>query len=133
MEALDQVLDGTRRGPAVEILKKFGSLGHTRICESPKVDVLYIRELIPELSGGGNVDNIDLDKFGPALRWMTYEAVNGGLRMMPFDKEWVEYKSSESLTLGWRILEILPLGRLTYKTEEGVTRRYVHQRDSGRG
>jgi hypothetical protein len=90
--------------------------------------VFYICKSTLELSGGGNIDNIDLDKFGPALRWMTYEAINNGLRVKTVDKQWGEYKSSESLTLGWKILEILPLGRLTYEKEESVTRRYVLQR-----
>jgi hypothetical protein len=94
--------------------------------------VFYICELTPELSGGGNIDNIELDKFGPALRWMTYEAINNGLRMKPFEKQWSEYKSSESLTLGWKMLEILPLGRLTYKSEESVTRRYCASKKLGR-
>jgi hypothetical protein len=80
-----------------------------------------------ELSGGGNVDNIDLNKFGPALRWMTYEAIISGLRIMTVNEQWGEYNSSESLTLGWKILEILPLGRLTYEKEESVTHRYVLQ------
>jgi hypothetical protein len=78
-----------------------------------------------KLSGGGSINNIELDKFGPALRWMTYEAINSGLRMKTFDKQWGEYKPSESLTFGWKMLEILPLSRLTYKTEESVTHRCV--------
>jgi hypothetical protein len=89
--------------------------------------VFYICKMTLELSGGGNIGNIELDKLGPALRWMTYEAINNGLRMKTFDKQWGEYKSSESLTLGWKILEILPLGRLTYEKEESVTHRYVRQ------
>jgi hypothetical protein len=75
------------------------------------------------LSGGGNADNIDNDKFGPALRWMTYEAVSKGIRMKSFNKQWGEYKSSESLTSGWKILEILPFGRLTYETMDRITYR----------
>jgi hypothetical protein len=94
--------------------------------------MLYICKLTLEPSGGGNIDNIELDKFGPALRWMTYEAISNGLRMKTFDKQWGEYKSSESLTLGWKILEILPLSRLTYKAEESVTHRCVCRKCSKR-
>jgi hypothetical protein len=82
---------------------------------------------MPALSGGGNMDIIGLNKFGPALRWMSYEAITSGLRTMTVSEQWDEYQSSESLTLGWRILEILPLGRLTYEKEESVTHRYVLQ------
>ncbi|KAL0959578.1 hypothetical protein HGRIS_011288 [Hohenbuehelia grisea] len=31
--------------------------------------------------GGGNVENMELDKFGPALRWMIYESIQHGLRI----------------------------------------------------
>lgn len=39
-------------------------------------------------SGGGSDLNIDLDKFGPALRWMSYEALTEGLRMVDFRGNW---------------------------------------------
>ncbi|KAL0960504.1 hypothetical protein HGRIS_005542 [Hohenbuehelia grisea] len=32
--------------------------------------------------GGGNTENMDLDKFGPALRWMIYEGINHGLKIL---------------------------------------------------
>ncbi|KAL0960442.1 hypothetical protein HGRIS_005485 [Hohenbuehelia grisea] len=31
--------------------------------------------------GGGNTENMKLDKFGPALRWMIYEAIDKGLKI----------------------------------------------------
>ncbi|KAL0957589.1 hypothetical protein HGRIS_001373 [Hohenbuehelia grisea] len=30
--------------------------------------------------GGGNTENMELDKFGPALRWMIYESIQHGLK-----------------------------------------------------
>jgi hypothetical protein len=75
-------------------------------------------------SGGGNVANEDLDKFGPALRWMTHEAISKGLKMTPFNKEWEEPKANESLTGIWNALEYLPFRRLSYENQEITTNRY---------
>jgi hypothetical protein len=76
-----------------------------------------------QLSGGGNVANEDLDKFGPALRWMTYEALSKGLKMTPFNKEWEVPKANESLTGIWNALEYLPFRRLSYEDQESTTKR----------
>ena len=75
------------------------------------------------LSGGGNVTNMDLDKFGPALRWMTYEAISSGLRMSPFTKQWEEPKFNESLTGIWKAVEYIPFRRLSYQDQESTTHR----------
>jgi hypothetical protein len=74
------------------------------------------------ISGGGNISNKDLDKFGPALRWMTYEAISNGLKMTPFDKKWEESEANESLTGVWNALEYLPFRRLSYENQENTTK-----------
>ena len=72
-------------------------------------------------SGGGNVENIGMDRSRPPLRWMVLEAGALGLRTAPFEyelsrAEQIEIK--ESLTPVWWPLEILPLKRLTYTRQE---------------
>ncbi|THU82442.1 hypothetical protein K435DRAFT_734741 [Dendrothele bispora CBS 962.96] len=68
--------------------------------------------------GGGNTLNTDLNKFGPALRWMTYEAISCGLKMKAYRGEWEPLEPKESLTPFWWFLEILPVTRLLYKDGE---------------
>ncbi|KAK7060115.1 hypothetical protein VNI00_000879 [Paramarasmius palmivorus] len=79
--------------------------------------------------GGGNIENRWLNNNGPALRWMTTEASKAGLLLTPFAWRWDEIKKvkevNESLTGLWRILEILPIKRLSYASKDGVTRRQV--------
>jgi hypothetical protein len=67
--------------------------------------------------------NLDLNRFGPALRWMSYEAISNGLRMLPFSKKWEKPKRNKSLTGFWRVLEFVPFSRLTYVSEEDITYR----------
>ncbi|PPQ91264.1 hypothetical protein CVT25_006381 [Psilocybe cyanescens] len=73
--------------------------------------------------GGGNVKNLENDQFGPSLRWMTYEALIWGLRMMPFNQTWAPLKPTSSMSWIWTILENLPISRLSYTSPDGVTRR----------
>ena len=72
-------------------------------------------------SGGGNAYNVNSQSLGPALRWMSYEAINHGLRMHPFEGTWKEREINESLTGFWRILELFPLKRLTYNSQNKTT------------
>ncbi|KAF4615644.1 hypothetical protein D9613_012540 [Agrocybe pediades] len=70
--------------------------------------------------GGGNVQNMGMDRSRPPLRWMVHEAGALGLRMKPFTRELsseehIEIK--ESLTGLWKFLEWLPFRRLTFDTE----------------
>ena len=74
-------------------------------------------------SGGGNKNNLELNQFGPSLRWMTYEAIRYGLKMTPYEGQWSAIKLEESLSGIWKILEYLPLCRLSYKDAESTTRR----------
>ncbi|KIJ34082.1 hypothetical protein M422DRAFT_233549, partial [Sphaerobolus stellatus SS14] len=69
------------------------------------------------------VPNMKLDHFGPALRWMSYEAVHHGLRIQPHRGEWESIPPNPSLTFVWKIIEVLPLRRLSYKDKETTTRR----------
>ncbi|EJD54177.1 WD40 repeat-like protein [Auricularia subglabra TFB-10046 SS5] len=68
--------------------------------------------------GGGNTENADLKKFGPALRWMSFEAVLSGLRIEPGPREWEPIQVSDSMTSFWKIFEYLPIRRLTYEGKE---------------
>ncbi|KAK7442750.1 hypothetical protein VKT23_015997 [Stygiomarasmius scandens] len=70
--------------------------------------------------GGGNTLNPDLNKFGPALRWMSYEAISHGLKMEAYRGEWEPLKPQESLNWFWWILELLPIAWLLYKAGESM-------------
>ncbi|KAJ8514716.1 hypothetical protein ONZ45_g7778 [Pleurotus djamor] len=71
--------------------------------------------------GGGNVTNEDLSNFGPALRWMTYEAMTYGLRMNPYEGQWTTVVSKPSLTGVWHFLELLPFPCLSYEGRDTLT------------
>ncbi|OCH94875.1 hypothetical protein OBBRIDRAFT_51149 [Obba rivulosa] len=71
--------------------------------------------------GGGHAENADMDHFGPVIRWMSYEAIGSGLRMEPFMGEWKTVTPSRSLTMIWRLLEVLPITRLSYKDSDSTT------------
>lgn len=77
-------------------------------------------------SGGGNVPNVYLNNFGPALRWMAYEALSHGLKMDYRAKSpKILSKPKPSMTWGWRMLEIPPIQRLVYEDQDSTTRRQV--------
>lgn len=65
-------------------------------------------------SGGGNAVNLDLDLFGPPLRWMLYEALEHGLRVEPYRGGWSAPVHSPSMTRVWRMFEVYPWKRLSY-------------------
>ena len=75
-------------------------------------------------SGGGNVENSAVNRFGPCPRWMSYEAIFCGLRMIPHVGEWNPTRLSNSMTLGWRLLENRPylVLSLSYKDEDNIER-----------
>ncbi|KAI0041622.1 WD40 repeat-like protein [Auriscalpium vulgare] len=73
--------------------------------------------------GGGNIPNLELDHFGAALRWMSYEAIMQGLRMSSQRGEWRSFPPNPSLSWVWKFIEILPLRRLSYKDGNHTTRR----------
>jgi hypothetical protein len=65
------------------------------------------------------MDNIGLDKFGPALRWMSYEAIVHGLRMNHFQGKWEQPQYKSSMTRVWKLFEYIPFKRLVYELEQG--------------
>ncbi|PPQ70201.1 hypothetical protein CVT25_011552 [Psilocybe cyanescens] len=75
--------------------------------------------------GGGNVDNSEMNRSRPPLRWMVFEAGALGLRTALFDRELKPNEQvdiKESLTLLWWPLELLCFRRLTYtRRENGKT------------
>ena len=72
------------------------------------------------VSGGGNVENSELNHFGPSIRWMTYEASGCGLRIPPFTEEWKSVQPSVSLTWIWWMLELLPIPHLSYQDRTDI-------------
>ncbi|KZV99906.1 WD40 repeat-like protein [Exidia glandulosa HHB12029] len=78
--------------------------------------------------GGGVDDNLDLNKFGPSLRWMTFEATRYGLLLDEVPRLWEEKKEEEvkkvadSLAWYWRPLEWLPMKRVLYDGSGKTTR-----------
>ena len=76
-------------------------------------------------SGGGNIPNPESTLFGPALRWMSYEAISCGLKMQPHLGEWSPITDNVSMNFFWKILEYIPLSRLSYQTANSVEWWYV--------
>ena len=63
------------------------------------------------------MDNPTLDLTRPPLKWMAFEAISLGLRLDSFKRDLgrkEHIKVTESLTLGWWLLEILPLRHPLY-------------------
>ncbi|KAJ8474558.1 hypothetical protein ONZ45_g15908 [Pleurotus djamor] len=73
--------------------------------------------------GGGNISNEELKNFGPALRWMTYEAMAHGLRIERYEGSWQPLPLTKSLTTIWRIFEIFPFPSLTYQDANSTSSR----------
>ncbi|KAF8508774.1 hypothetical protein BU17DRAFT_56534 [Hysterangium stoloniferum] len=79
--------------------------------------------------GGGNVVNDELDRRHPSFLWMSFEAVWAGLRLDRSNVAWNWDELgviNESLTFPWQLLECLPMKRLSYRSANGVTWRYLH-------
>ncbi|EJD39377.1 WD40 repeat-like protein [Auricularia subglabra TFB-10046 SS5] len=72
--------------------------------------------------GGGAVNNKDLNCFGPALRWMSFEADLAELRLVPAPSNWVHPTTTNSMTSIWSLVEWLPIKRLTYSDAYETTR-----------
>ncbi|KAI0041923.1 WD40 repeat-like protein [Auriscalpium vulgare] len=73
--------------------------------------------------GGGILTNIELDHFGAALRWMSYEAITHGLRMSPRQGVWMSYKPNLSVGRFYTCIDWIPYRRLSYKDGDDTTRR----------
>jgi hypothetical protein len=43
-------------------------------------------------SGGGNIDNLAMDRSRPPLRWMVFEAGAAGLRTAQFERGLLAYE-----------------------------------------
>ncbi|KAJ8515468.1 hypothetical protein ONZ45_g7133 [Pleurotus djamor] len=72
--------------------------------------------------GGGIASNLELNKFGPSLRWVTYEATKYGLRTIPLNRGvWATVNPTKSLTFAWKPMEVMPFRRLSYKDRNGTT------------
>ncbi|EJD39190.1 hypothetical protein AURDEDRAFT_71466 [Auricularia subglabra TFB-10046 SS5] len=74
----------------------------------------------------------DMNLFGPALRWMSFEALLAGVQLSPAQPQWKLERQQivhNSLSLGWWILECLPLTYLSYQdgpsTASNSVRRYL--------
>ncbi|KAF7333696.1 WD40 repeat-like protein [Mycena venus] len=72
--------------------------------------------------GGGNAENADNRSFGPALRWMTYEAIQCGLKMKTYEGKWSPIDQRDSMTGFWILFECIPvlISRLSYRDDSSV-------------
>ena len=68
-------------------------------------------------SGGGNAENLELERFDPTLRWMIYEALEHGLRVEPYQGGWSNPEHHPSMTRVWKMFEIYPWRRLSYHSK----------------
>ena len=71
-------------------------------------------------SGGGNVNNIELNNAAIPLQWMINQSIIAGLRMETSKVTWdmaklAEMRPKESMTLPYRLIEIFPFTQLTYE------------------
>ncbi|KAJ2912081.1 hypothetical protein MD484_g8331, partial [Candolleomyces efflorescens] len=67
--------------------------------------------------GGGNKQNVGMDRSRPPSRWMAAEAEMLGLRLNSFSTELSadeQIEFQESLTWPWYLLEVVPFRRLTF-------------------
>lgn len=77
-------------------------------------------------SGGGNKSNKELNNAAIPVIWMGNEARFSGLRLRPSKVQWdwsalSNTKPTESLNIIWKIIEILPIKRLTYTGGQDTT------------
>ncbi|KAI0052942.1 hypothetical protein FA95DRAFT_1531655 [Auriscalpium vulgare] len=77
--------------------------------------------------GGGIVHNPDANHFGPALRWMKYEGMTNGLRVSPQTDQWKPLELNLSVGLFYKIIDLLPYRRLSYKDRESTIRWPPHR------
>jgi hypothetical protein len=56
---------------------------------------------------------------------MSYEAIQCGLKMQPHQGEWSRITPTDSMTGVWKILEYIPVPRLSYKDADSVQWWYV--------
>ncbi|KAI0044809.1 WD40 repeat-like protein, partial [Auriscalpium vulgare] len=70
--------------------------------------------------GGGNVPNPEANHFGPALRWMKYEAMTNGLRVSPQKDQWEPLELN--LSVGWfyKAIDQWPYSRLSYRDRDST-------------
>ncbi|KAF8499324.1 hypothetical protein BU17DRAFT_59207, partial [Hysterangium stoloniferum] len=91
------------------------------------INMNSLQLLLPALSKQ-HVISSGLDRRHPAFLWMSYEAAWAGLRLMDSDVAWKWDElgpMNESLTSVWKLLEYLPIKRLSYESGDTVTWRYV--------
>src|ERR1700761_6879782 len=70
-------------------------------------------------SGGGSSTNEKLDNAATPVLWMANEAFRAGLKLEPSAVEWKwpeleTSKPTESMNWFWRLVELIPIGRLSY-------------------
>ena len=105
-------------GLGVVTSKRSGLLGPIQTCMS----LLRMASICTNnhIRGGGNVYNLKLERFGPPLRWMLYEAMEFGLRVKPLQVgKWAGPAHNPSMNRFWKIMEYIPVHRLSYGKGEG--------------
>ncbi|KAF8885150.1 hypothetical protein BD779DRAFT_1442656 [Infundibulicybe gibba] len=81
--------------------------------------------------GGGVKDNTELNNAAIPALWMGREAMMAGLDLLPSKTVWdwdtlKRDRPTESLSLVWRILEIVPVKHLSYKDKNSTRRYFPH-------
>jgi hypothetical protein len=81
--------------------------------------------------GSGSKENIKLNRQHPAFLWLSFEAEYGGLKLVgtpsrAWPRNTKDEISKSPRKLRWKIMEYVPVKRLTYKSSDAVTRRFVH-------
>ena len=92
------------------------------MCRSAVLTYQTCTDSLP--SGGGNVDNSELNNAAVPLQWMVNQSIIAGLRMDPSKVKWdmdklAKMRPKESMTFPYRLIEAIPFAQLTYedKTE----------------
>ena len=72
-------------------------------------------------SGGGNVPNAELNNASVTLQWMINQSATAGLRFESSTVKWdvddlARMRPKNSMTLLYRLIELLPITHLTYQS-----------------
>ncbi len=91
----------------------------------------FVGRLLIICSGGGNVNNKELNNATIPELWLANQGRQAGLKLTPSSAigEWSQLKATQEGSMGrfWPFYEILPSKHLTYKDTTSTTR-YGHFR-----
>lgn len=91
----------------------------------PRIRISTYRSAI---RGGGSVSNVRLASNEPPLRWMSYEAIEAGIRMTIPEARWTKNPCEqvhESMKWYWKPLEYIPIVPKHKRQRKGIWRRWM--------